>query len=55
VLDHREFLGIVGLNIFVVIVLGTIRVMTITSAHTEGALMELVSQKHILSARKKEL
>lgn len=31
VLDHREFLGIVGLKIFVVIVLGTILVMTITA------------------------
>ncbi|MGC2401805.1 MAG: CidA/LrgA family protein [Acidobacteriaceae bacterium] len=31
VLDHREFLGIVGLKIFVVIVPGTILVMTITA------------------------
>jgi len=31
VLDHREFLWIVGLKIFVVIVLGTIFVMTITA------------------------
>jgi holin-like protein len=31
VLNHREFLGIVGLKIFVVIVLGTIFVMTVTA------------------------